>query len=90
MLCTNKDTTAHAFDAQVVAAPERSTPGIGAPRQRLTVVPNITAPAPLVPPPPIEQSNRIFNWSIGVGLAILVALLTAVLLNAGINVEVLP
>ena len=90
MLCTNKDNSARAYVAQVAAAPEPSTGIIETRRQKLTAVHTVASPDPTPPPAPIAPSNRVYNWSVGVGLAILIALLAAVLWNAGINVEVLP
>jgi hypothetical protein len=56
----------------------------------LAAVQDSAGPAPVVTHESPERSNRVFNWLVGAGLVILVALLAAVMLNAGINVEVLP
>ena len=47
-------------------------------------------PAPQTTRAPGERSNRVFNWSIGAGLVVLVVLLAAVMVNAGMNIEILP
>jgi hypothetical protein len=81
----------HAHDDPYMAAtPERSPGGIEAPRSRLTAVRDSPVPAPLVAHDSADRSNRFFNRLVGVGLAVLVVLLAALMLNAGINVEVLP
>ncbi len=90
MLCTNRDNTARTYDAQAAAATERGPGGIEAPRHRLKAVQDSAGPAPSVTHKTPERSNRVFNWLVVAGLVVLIALLAAVMLNAAINVEVLP
>lgn len=90
MRCTSQDNTARAFDPQVAARPDRSPGGHEVSRRQLTAVQAPPGPTPLVARESTDRSNRVFNRLVGLGLSILVLLLAAVLLYAGINVEVLP
>lgn len=86
----NQYNTARAYDPHMAVTSERSSAGMEAPRPQLTAVQDSPAPAPSVAQESADRSNRVFNRLIGVGLAVLVLLLAAVMLNAGTNVEVLP
>lgn len=88
MHCTNQDNTARAYGPCMAATPERGPGGTEARRRQLTAVQPPAVPAPLAARESADRSNRVFNRLVGAGLAILVVFLAAVLLNAGINVEV--
>lgn len=89
MRCTDQDNVARSYDPQMAATPKHSPGGMEASRPHLTAVQDSPAAAPLVARESADRSDRVFNRLVGAGLAILVLLLAAVMLNAGINVEVL-
>lgn len=90
MRCTDQDNVARSYDPQMAATPEHGPGGIEVSRpHHLTAVQDSPAPAPRVARESADRSDRVFNRLVGAGLAILVLLLAAVMLNAGINVEVL-
>lgn len=90
MPCSSQDSTARTYDPPMAAAPERSPGRIEAPRPQLTAVRDSAVPTPLAAQESADRSNRLFSRLVVAGLAVLVLLLAAVMLNAGINVEVLP
>lgn len=89
MPCTNQDAAARAYDPPMATTAERRPGGTEAPHPRLTAVQDSPVQAPLVAREFAGRSNRVFNRLVAVGLTILVVLLAAVMLNAGVNVEVL-
>lgn len=90
MPCTHQDNTARSYDPRRANTPERSPGEIEAPRPQLTAVQDPVVPAPSFAHEAADRSNRVFNRLVGAGLLLLVALLAAMLFNAGINIEVLP
>lgn len=89
MSCTQIDNRARACDEHVVQAPIHPA-DTETPRSNPTAVQDSTDPTPMVNHASREQSNRILNWPVGAGLAILIVVLAAVMLHAASNVEVLP
>jgi hypothetical protein len=70
--------------AKSAVAPASGSPEVAAANQGCDEL-----PAPVARAAP-DRSHHVFAWSIGIGLALLVACLAAVLVIAGLSVEVLP
>ena len=82
--------TARVYDADENTVSELDAAAHQALHQQLSAVEEQPIPDPIIARTNVQPSNRMFVWMVGGGLVMLIALLAAVLFNAGVNVQVLP